>query len=324
MSGEDSIRRGEDAGLSNLRAVLTNTASGNNSDSATQVREAALEQFLNGSKEERMLHSLLAIRASVTGSDESNDDDVDDSACDFTHVAGYTAVTSEQIIFLAKDAANAAYDIAIDAACIDLHAVQQEPVVAVYIQITDPDAVDDEASPLEMTLEPNTSSTNDKDADSEDPQSVSQTLFDALSALVTLHPVDPNDDMMDMNTGGGGMNMADMVGMTGGSAGMGMGMGTTGMEQGNGGEWMGADGIMDDSDVDDMMVVRATANHINGNVGEHNDDGAEQDHHAAMLDRLDNMLEVPDDLVVADEGNYSDVVEGQFDDAEDDEDDAIL
>jgi hypothetical protein len=301
MSGEASIRRGEDAGLSNLRAIL------NNSDTVTEVREAALEQFLDASKEERMLHNLLAIQATVTGEEDESD-------CNFTHVDGYTAVTSEQIFFLARDASNAAHDIAIDAACIDLHAVQQEPVVAVYIQITDPDAVDEEASPLEMTLEPNSNSTkdnvDDSDADS-DPQTVSQTLFDALSDLVCLHPVDPNDDMTDMNMGG--MNMENMVGMTGGSAGMGTGMGN--------GEWMGADGIMDDSDVDDMMVVRATASNSNGGNEE---DGSEQDHHAAMLDRLDNMLEVPDDLVVADEDNDNDVVEGQFDDAEDDEDDAIL
>jgi hypothetical protein len=304
MSGEEggSIRRGQDAGLSNLRAILSNSSHG-----TSDTVKAALEQFLDASKEERLLHHLLAVQASLTGSDDDDDNVVDESH-DFTRIAGYTAVTSEQVIFLARDAANAAYDLAIDAACIDLHAVQQEPVVSVYLQITNPDAVDEEASPLELTLEhTNTTTNNNKDNNDNaadlDPQSVSQTLFDALSALVSLHPVDPNDDMMDMNMRGGS---------AGGMMGMGMGMNM-------GGEWMGADGIMDDSDVDDLMVVRAA----NSNGGEYSHDGPDQER-LAMLDRLDNMLQVPDDLVVAeDDDHHENGVEGQFDDAED-EDDAIL
>jgi hypothetical protein len=105
---------------------------------------------------------------------------------------------------------------------------------------------------------------------------------------------------------------------------MGMGMGMGGM---GGGEWMGADGIMDDSDLDDLMVVRAEANGTNNNNNTNNGNGGGEHNnaHQAMLDRLDNMLEVPDDLVVADEDNHAAlVVEGQFDDAEEDEDDAIL
>jgi hypothetical protein len=302
MSGEEggSIRRGEDADLSNLRATLSN----GNSD--TQETKAALEQLLDASKEERILHNLVAIQASLTGSDDDDDVNVDDSQVneigestnDFSKIAGYTCVTSEQIIFLARDATHAAHDLAIDAACIDLHAVQQEPVVSVYIQITNPDAKE-EASPLELTLEPNIGDDADADGDDDDDtfnrESVSQTIFDALSALVSLHPLDPNDDMMD--TGGG---------FAGGGAGA------------MGGEWMGADGIMDDDDVDDMMVMRAPGNG-SGN------DGSDRERQA-MLERLDNMLLVPDDLVVAEDNNNGDagVVDGQFDDAEEDEDDAIL
>jgi hypothetical protein len=335
MSGEEggSIRRGEDAGLFNLRAILSNNSNnGTNSEDAnvnnnnSTTREAAFTQFLDASKEERIIHNLLAVQASLTGSDDDDSHaNVDGEATeastaaivDFTNIAGYTAVTSEQIIFVARDNANAAHDLAIDAACIDLHAVQQEPVISVYLQITNPDAVDEEASPLELTLEAVKDDDTDKDdsnddGDNLDTQSVSQTLFDALSSLVELHPVDPNDDMMDMGggsgMGGGGQGFGVM-------AGMGMGMGE--------GEWMGADGIMDDSDVDDLMVVRGAAangsnNSNSNNGGEHNDA------HHVMLDRLDNMLEVPDDLVVADEDNNAAVVEGQFDDAEEDEDDAIL
>jgi hypothetical protein len=328
MSDEEggSIRRGEDAGLFNLRAILSNASNNGNNNSDddanhNMTREAAFTQFLDASKEERILQNLIAVQASLTGSDDNDshahiDGETDQAQaastiCDFTRIAGFTAVTSEQIIFLARDAAHAGHDLAIDAACIDLHAVQQEPVVSVYLQITNPDAVDEEASPLELTLEamPDvaTSITNANDADKDDnnnadldPQSVSQTLFDALSALVELHPVDPNDDMMDMGGGSGGGGFGVMAGM------------------GMGGEWMGADGIMDDSDVDDLMVVRAAAN------GTDNNSNGGGDAHQAMLDRLDNMLEVPDDLVVADEDDNAAVVEGQFDDAEEDEDDAIL
>lgn len=97
----------------------------------------------------------------------------------FADVEGSFFVTSERILFVAKNGAT--QDFAIDAECIQLLAVSND---SVYIQIQYPE--DEESAPMELTVTPvktdDTSSTT------------SQQMFEALSRLVSMHPIPLDDD----------------------------------------------------------------------------------------------------------------------------------
>lgn len=263
MSSSESILRGEDAALSNLRGALLQSAAADappGTCSSSAVQDAALEQRLDASEQERVLHTITAVTCSLTGHEHGDDD--------FTAVTGSCIVTSQQVWFVADSQKDAQYDTAVDAAAIDLHAVQAEPSFQLYIQLH---AATDEDVLLEWTLQPATEATT-------------QSLFDALTDLVSLHPAnDAADDdyMMNAATGGGG--------------------GAEGLM----GEWMGADGPMSAQQAMEMMNGAGAANGAGGD-----------DERQAMLERLGDMLVVPDDLVIADDAGEE--VQGQFDDAEDD------
>ena len=79
-------------------------------------------------------------------------------------------VTSERLLFWGDDSSKS--DLQVPAACIELHAITQDPA-SVYIQI-----MLEQEELLELTVE----STD------------SQALFHGLSELVSLHPINPNDN----------------------------------------------------------------------------------------------------------------------------------
>lgn len=116
---------------------------------------------------------------------------VEDESSQPTPVAGDVYVSESQVLFVASDDHGNYHDFAIGATCIHLHAMMEDPEVAVYLQLTD-DGRDEES--LEVTLTPL------------DPENC-QTLFDALCKLVSLHPIPEADDDgngMDGLFGGGG------------------------------------------------------------------------------------------------------------------------
>jgi hypothetical protein len=151
----------------------------------------------------------------------------------------------------------------VPAECIDLHAISSsasdereeteepgEPRTSLYLQIRSESEGSNGGDLIEWTLLPHGI------AHPEDHERTTQALFDSLSELISLHPIDPNDDT-------------------------------------------------DDEGGDEMIVAPP---------GRYCDAEATPEERQAMLERLDRILTVPPEL----EG--PDAVEGQFDNAEDDDD----
>lgn len=90
-----------------------------------------------------------------------------------TPVEGNLFISSCQVFFAAKSSTD---DLAIGATCILMHAMTEEPELSVYLQLQE-----DSEDTMEITITP-------IDSDS------CQTLFNALCRLVSLHPVEDDDD----------------------------------------------------------------------------------------------------------------------------------
>ena len=138
-------------------------------------------------------------------------------------------------------------------------------------------------------------------------QQTCQQLFDAISRMVELNPIDPNTDETgeeDGVFGGGGSwitsEHADLDGATI------MAMMGAGLESG--------DDASDDDDDDLICCPKVNTSTKPEEVTE--------DERNAMLERLDNLLIVPPELEIHEGDVSDDERKGQFDDA--DEDDAIL
>jgi hypothetical protein len=154
---------------------------------------------------------------------------------------GRFLVTTERILYVSVDEKS---DVAVDAACIQLHAVSDD---SIYIQLQDPQS--DESAIIEFTVTPTQDSSS------------CQELFDAISRLVSMHPI-PLEEEDDDNEG-----------------------------------------------FDEAIFAPPVEN------------GTSEEEREAMLERLDAMLVVPPEY----EREGDDTVEvGQFDDADEDEDDDML
>ena len=349
-----AILRGEVAGLSVLRSVVTGDNSNNSSNSRVQYgaadKSATTEEgrtttssLLQTFFDERGGEPLLATPMNVTvscndssasSSDEGdgdndddrdcgkdsqyvNDDDDDEQKADgdnndnetadatsefeknntkSTVLRGHIFISSSQLLFVAasvpasKGSTSSSIDngdIAIGATCITLHAMMDDPEPAVYLQLSDGDDEDDEdeggVGPLELTITP----TEDDRADN------CQKLFDRICQLVSQWPVNVDDD--DDN---GGNNIF--------GSGIGAGFGALGIGFDGEGGWMTAHGLVDgdgnDDGGNDDLVWAEPDNDEDADA----DDGATQEERDAMLERLDNLLVVPQEMEI----------EGQFDDAE--------
>jgi len=189
MADEGSVRRGPAADLSILRATGKDPAS----------QKVALTQLLDESKEERILLEALPTRATISvapnavfDDDDNDDDDKEERENNDENnkeeneeqkqTEGITVITSERLIFWATtdDDANSDNDLLVDAVCIDLHAISQDPL-SVYLQIQSPKS----AATMELFLIP----TNEESRAQE-----CQSLYDTLTQLISFHPIDPNAD----------------------------------------------------------------------------------------------------------------------------------
>jgi len=322
MNGSDeSILSGEDAALSNLRGPLLHAADRDHDCNRNDTTlDTAIQQRMDATADERLLLAAVPVVSTLTctaddattaNNDNSNDSNDNNDSDTPQQIAGVCMVTSEQVWFVANDVHDAAHDLAVAAAAIDLHAVQAEPAVAVYIQLRAGATAshDGGGALLEWTLQ---LAANNGEA-------AAQTLFEALAELVELHPItDDTDDynMMAGNNNAGGAASGMMMMMMG-AGGVG-GAGTGGA--GGGGEWMGADGVLGTDAVMQMAATNGVA--VGAGAQDENDhDLNEEQQRQAMLERFDEMLVVPDDLVVAQEqgDNQEQKDNGQFDDAEDDD-----
>jgi hypothetical protein len=217
--GQHALLQGELADLEALRNV--------------DSQSTALEQ------RGELLTTASGIPCKTTCTD--NDDDQEDGDnSGFTDIPGQVFVTKSQVLIVSTSSSE--HDLVIGACNIQLHALQDEPQLSVYLQLGDDDNV------LEVTIAP----AQEKDG---------QVIFDALCKLVSLHPI-PQDE--DDNDDFGG---EDFI-------------------------WAPASGAAFGDDVEEG--------------------GATEQQRTAMLGRLDNLLVVNPQFQVQ---------EGQFEDAEDYDDD---
>jgi len=323
---EGRVLRGRLANLSRLRVITNTTTTSTNSTTTPQIT-ACLAQ------DESILHPPLPVLATLHYETSNNSQAMDSTLgpTNFDNRQGYVMITTARVLFWRNASAvnndndesttldpqpqtddNTEDDLAIDAVCIDLHAISSSSSneqdddkdnndppsssCAVYLQIqperqaatggaalggifggglNESEETEDAPPLLELTLQP-------KDAtDTASTEVACQTLFDALSQLIALHPILDDDDEEGPGFGGpGGM-----------------------------------------PEMDDQMVWA-------GSIAQDTDNGeATPEERQAMLERLDNILVVPPELEVhsdEDGGNGATsrlMVQGQFDDAEDDEDD---
>jgi hypothetical protein len=179
-------------------------------------------------------------------------------------IAGDVFITSCQVLFVASNNNNdndaEQHDFAIGATCITLHAMTEEPELALYLQLSmgsgGGGGGDDDDETSEVTITPL------------DPES-SQVLFDGLCQLVSLHPLEVDDED---EIGGGGNPF------------------------GGGDELIWAE------------QPTSSSSGGGGGAAFDEEGGASEAERATMLDRLDNLLIVGPDLEVL-EGQFEDADE---------------
>jgi len=306
--------------------------------------EATLQQILDDAGEE-ILFGPVAVSACWSPTEEEDYDSNDDGdAEDITNgnnrvrVSGKVVIASKHLLFWSDEqqqddddgappspstaaalSPSSAFDLKVDALCIDLHALtglDQEnnddgmendtPPSAIYIQIStdssnEADDYGDEgdASLFELTLQPMPmeSATNRE----EETERICRQLFDAISKMISLNPINPNseDDPEQDDDGGEPFGGAS-------------------------GSWITGDDL--DPAVSAMMMMMTTRNAQDSNnddmifAAASNPPPASEEERDAMLERLDNLLIVPPEFSI--HGDNDGERDGQFEDA--DEDDHIL
>lgn len=121
---------------------------------------------------------------------------IDEDSTIFTDEQGTFLISTERILFVSKsDDVN--HDFAVDAECIQLHAISD--ATSIYIQIQE----NESSACMELTVSPVASTTEHSNDDS---TAQCQALFEALSKLVSMHPI-PLDD----NDGDEGGFMDDAI-----------------------------------------------------------------------------------------------------------------
>lgn len=281
---------GESANLSSLRAGIQ-----------ANSLNVALEQLLDESQEETVLLQVDSVQVNAVANDDytynafddddDNDDDHDDdqdtsnSASSFWRsmahqpeigVTGLLIVTTLRILFCSTTTTaspqsttttippSTPYDFSIDAGCINLHALTNEPKASVFLQVehdnTNNNNMDREGEPVDITLIPSD-------------ENQCPLLFEALSKLVSLHPIVPDDDGDDDDDD----DDADDDGT---------------------------------SDLMTMMMMMTSMPRQTMGLGaeELGDDDPSDVEREAMLRRLDHLLVVPPELEI-DEGQFEDADE---------------
>lgn len=174
--------RGPEAELSVLRGASSNP----------EAFRVALLQLLDKTQEEVLLHDNMAVTVSIIAPNDSvdEDDDVegDEEAAinrDITEAKGTLIVTSERILFWSQEESLVDYDLDISATVLLLHALQDEPQPGVYLQISIPAYSSKDDQFLQITVAPTIESSKAEHA--------CKGLFDALTQLVNLHPIDDSE-----------------------------------------------------------------------------------------------------------------------------------
>jgi hypothetical protein len=317
--GRPKLFQGSSAQLSQLRSYAASHSSNSldNGDNDGD-NEHKYQYAYNADDAETMLchipHASIQRRSMVSQSSSNG------------RAIGQLFISTRRLFFVAKTDDAKDNDLAMDAHCISLHAMtsgtdendnngDKQTESSVYCQLSSDSLVqgtrqEDEhemecEGPMEVILSPIPRDRDDNDTNNVPGESVNvetneelcQLLFDALSRLATLNPME--DDEEGDGTGGGGGGLMAMLAMMAGTE--------------------------DESPTEtDDMICRIDPNQLGTTAwGEEEHGIGQQDDEGPMssnirrqqeLERLDNLLVVPPEL---------EIQQGQFDDAES-EDDKLL
>ena len=295
--GCPTVKCGADAELNYFRNLETEPKIDVDKNKATNLEE------------EYILYYSPSIK--VTWAVDQHPEENFQNSC-FENIMGKLYITSKRIFFVASSEKNSMYDFAIDAACISLHAMASEPQWNVYCQLTDDiqdicwDSRGDKDTATQETIIIENKNTKSSPSPIEifftpveTPENKCQLLFKAMTRLATLNPVEDEDEddywsgnaNTDNNSGNGVAAM--------------------------GGTMAGKETIDNEDD-----VVYRVDNSNKTNYSE----TVENDRRQQMLNRLDNLLEVPSDSELENNSGTSKKrpltidrsVDGQFDDADED------
>lgn len=289
LQGEESEKK-EHAEGDLLMANNTTQPSTNYQGEGEQQGEAAEEE------EERLLCYLKSTDVTVN---------LPHYKKSFSNIRGKIFVTTKRLFFVTHDDEAASFDFSMNAYCISLHALMSEPTHSVYCQLVNDDGgvqeetTNDEefdtASASEVVIQPVLDG-----ADQDKGQSLCQTLFNALTKLINLNPILDDDGEED-----GGI-----MGLLAGSGGLATMYGAGLVAGGDEGSTQEYDDY--DDDVYDDIVYRVDSKQISVAQDMHTIMTEEEsEHRARMLRHLDSLLVVPPE--------YENIMEGQFEDANEDE-----
>jgi hypothetical protein len=171
-NGTPQIRIGKEANLDFFQSLLVNNNDDNNEMMMNPTRH--LQESSLPNDETLLLPEKISVKVTLQATQEST------LVQEFKEIPGTLFITTERLVFVSSNNNNNS-DFSIHAECLLLHAISQD---GLYIQVQD---VNEEKDGLELTITPTTTL--------QQQQQQQQVMFDALTKLVSLHPImDNNDD----------------------------------------------------------------------------------------------------------------------------------
>jgi hypothetical protein len=175
-NGTPQIRIGKEANLDFFQSLVNDN---NNDDKMMMNPTCHFQQSLPDDNDEALLLPE-AMSVKVTLQATQTDSTL---VQEFKDIPGTLFITTERLVFVSSkdDNNNNNNDFSIHAACLLLHAISQD---GLYIQVQD---VNEEKDGFELTITPTPTTTTTL-------QQQQQVMFDALTKLVSLHPIMDDDD----------------------------------------------------------------------------------------------------------------------------------
>jgi hypothetical protein len=183
-NGTPQIRIGKEANLDFFQSLVNN-----NNDKMMMNPTCHFQQSLPDDNDEAL---LLPEAMSVKVTLQATQTDSTSLVQEFKDIPGTLFITTERLVFVSSKDDNNKNDFSIHAACLLLHAISQD---GLYIQVQD---VNEEKDGFELTITPTTTPTTTTTLQQQQQQ---QVMFDALTKLVSLHPIMDNDDNDDEDFG---------------------------------------------------------------------------------------------------------------------------
>ena len=198
-NGTPHIRIGKEANLDFFHALVNNDNNdndndNNDNDNMMMMNPSHLQQSSLPNDEALLLlpEKMLSVKVTLQPTTQEDSSTCVQEEEFFKEIPGTLFITTERLVFVSSNNNNNNNDnndnnndFSIHAACLLLHAISQD---GLYIQVQD---VNQEKEGLELTITPTTTTTTTTTLQQQQQQQ-QQVMFDALTKLVSLHPIMDN------------------------------------------------------------------------------------------------------------------------------------